>query len=424
MARIIFILLVIITQLTYGQNLAQPLLIGDKVPNLTIGTDMYNPAKQIKLHDLKAPLILLDFWSVTCSGCVKSVPKMEALQNSFGSRVKILTITTDKLSAIKKMLGRLNITLPQNLIRANTSLLHFFPFSSLPHHVWLDSNYRIAYITHGFNATAGNFTSFLKGIQMPFAAKYEFEKFDKTQPLWIEANNRLPGYLRYYSYLVNFVKGYSSIMGRISDSTKDQAGFRAYNQPLLTIIKAAWGKFPERTFENNNRVLLNVWDSSVFIQPADGNRYTEWATKNAYSYELRMPFAKKNELFTIMQQDILRFFDYDISIQKIKRACYILVRTSAEDKLKTKGAVKTTPASKDSIVLLNLPLKNFVQGLNRELDKPCIDETGYTGNVDLRLGCWYTDINKLKKELHKYGLDLVEEERVIDILVIKDKEGS
>lgn len=429
MPRLILTLLLSISQFAFGQTqskhpIQEPLLVGDIAPNLTIGTDMYNPSKKIKLHNIKAPLILLDFWSVTCSGCVKSVPEMEALQNSFGKKLAILTITTDKLAGIKKMLGRLNMKLPQDLVQVDTGLLHYFPFTSLPHHVWLDSNYRVVYITHGFNATAENFTAFLNGIPLPFAKKYEFEKFDRTQPLWVELNNHLPDHLPYYSYLAKFVNGYTALMGRVTDSSKDLAGFKAYNQPLLTIIKAAWGKFPERTFDNNNRIMIDVRDSSVFKQPADGNRYRDWAIKNAYSYELRMPFAKKNELFTIMQQDILRFFDYDITIQKMSRPCYILVRTSAEDKLKTKGDVKKMPSSKDSIVLLNLPLKNFVQGLNRELDKPCIDETGYTGNVDLRLGSWYTDVGKLKNELHKYGLDLVEQERVIDMLVIKNKEGS
>lgn len=432
MRHIILILLTSFSQFAFGQSQTKlphqgigepPLIIGDKAPNLIIGTYLDNPSKKIKLYDIKASLILLDFWSISCSGCIRSVPKMDTLQNNFNSRVKILTITTDKPDDVRKTLGRLNISLPKNFIQADTGFMKFFPYNSLPHHVWLDSNYKVHYITIGSNATAQNFTAFLNGIEMPFEKKYEFIKFNSNQPLWMEGNGRLQDHLQYYSYFMKYVSGYNDArMGRRYDSAKGTCGFIAYNYPLLSIIKAAWEHFPEQTFENNNRVALEVNDSSVFIQPGDPNRYKEWAVKNAYAYELNIPFAKKNELFTIMQQDILRLFDYDIKIEKRRRPCYILFLTSSEDKLKSKGISKRTPSlAKDSIIFKNMPLKIFLSGLNRESPKPFIDETNYDGNVDLLLGCSYSDIDKLKTELHKYDLDFVEEERMIEVLIITDK---
>jgi len=150
--------------------------------------------------------------------------------------------------------------------------------------------------------------------------------------------------------------------------------------------------------------------------------------KNAYCYRLSLPLAKKPELFSIMQQDILRFFNYDISIEKRKKLCWVLVRTSNVDKLKSAGFVKrkTNPAL-DSIILNHSTLDVFVASLNNmnNLPMPFINETGYTGNVNLQLGAWYTEVDKLRSELHRYDLDLIQEEREIDMLVIRDKkEGS
>lgn len=49
-----------------------------------------------------------------------------------------------------------------------------------------------------------------------------------------------------------------------------------------------------------------------------------------------------------------------------------------------------------------------------------MDETGYRGAVDLNLGN-LKDLATLKKALNEYGLDLVEGERMIRMLVVKDR---
>lgn len=49
-----------------------------------------------------------------------------------------------------------------------------------------------------------------------------------------------------------------------------------------------------------------------------------------------------------------------------------------------------------------------------------IDETGYTGNVDLEVS-GVKDIDTLKKELQKYDLDLISQERQILMMIIKDQ---
>ena len=49
-----------------------------------------------------------------------------------------------------------------------------------------------------------------------------------------------------------------------------------------------------------------------------------------------------------------------------------------------------------------------------------IDETGYTGNVDIEVS-GVKDIVTLKKELQKYDLDLMPQERQALMMVIKDQ---
>lgn len=56
-----------------------------------------------------------------------------------------------------------------------------------------------------------------------------------------------------------------------------------------------------------------------------------------------------------------------------------------------------------------------------ENDLPIIDETGYKGNVDMIINAKLNDMSSLRKDLKRYNLDLIEGERVINMLVIRDK---
>jgi hypothetical protein len=49
-----------------------------------------------------------------------------------------------------------------------------------------------------------------------------------------------------------------------------------------------------------------------------------------------------------------------------------------------------------------------------------IDETGYTKPVDIKLNVSLDDFNVLKKELNKYGLDLIPVKRILDVFVLTE----
>lgn len=439
MYRIILVLLLLHTQQVFGQTksklapaeLRKPLAIGDRVPAQTIGNHITDVSKKISLSDIRAPLILLDFFNSGCGACLHDLKNLDSLQRKFRGRVKLVSITDEDPQKLKATLAKLKFSLAAvMMLKADSNFLKLFPYNTVPHHVWLDSNYRIKYITMSSNATAENFRAFLNGEQLPFAVKLELENFDETKPLWLEGNGRLYNNLQYYSYIMKKITGYNgNSMHRFSNKEKDAAGFTAVNTSLLSLMKAAWEQYPLQTFENNNRVALEVKDSLPFTAPAEANAYSNWLENHAYCYELHLPYARKDDVFSVMQQDVERFFPYDIKIEKRKMPCLVLVRTSAEDKIRSKGYYeRPSRSTNDSIVLNDRPMSEFILSLNNmnnRLKTPFIDETNYADKIDLFLGCWFTDLNKLKKELHQYDLDLIEAERIIDVLVIKDKkEGS
>jgi len=51
-----------------------------------------------------------------------------------------------------------------------------------------------------------------------------------------------------------------------------------------------------------------------------------------------------------------------------------------------------------------------------------VDETGFTGQVDIQLIGKMSNLLEVRKQLLKYGLEIIETEREVDVLVIKEKE--
>ena len=53
---------------------------------------------------------------------------------------------------------------------------------------------------------------------------------------------------------------------------------------------------------------------------------------------------------------------------------------------------------------------------------PLLDETGYTGKVDLDINADLSDVNAVNNELEKYGLQMKEAQRNINMMVIRPKQ--
>jgi hypothetical protein len=154
------------------------------------------------------------------------------------------------------------------------------------------------------------------------------------------------------------------------------------------------------------------------IEKADGSN----DGANLYNYEFIIPEQKSDSLYNYMLEDLNRYSGYTVTLEKRPAKCFVLVRTSTKDKLATQGGEKRSTFPQTPSILKNVPLKNMVNMLNGEIPikELFIDETGYTGNVDLEVS-GVKDIVSLKKELQKYDLDLIPQERQVLMMVIKDQ---
>jgi hypothetical protein len=203
-------------------------------------------------------------------------------------------------------------------------------------------------------------------------------------------------------------------------------------KPIKDLFVSAFSNYKQYNFEHRNTWVLNVKDSSRYLYPTREEDVTEWMQKNSYSYELYVAPGRAKNTYYLMQKDLELYFNIKASVEKRMIKCLVLIRTSKEDKLRTRGDLaKTNFIRKNDDpfqYLYNQPLGKLVQRLNAEslylqLPTPVINATNYQGNIDISLKSedfTLLHLERLRNQLNKYDLDLIETDWLCDVLVLTE----
>jgi thiol-disulfide isomerase/thioredoxin len=413
--------------------MGQELAIGDVCPDVRLINYVNGEAKSFSLADLKSKLIIIDFWGTGCTSCIKAFPKIDSLQKRFGDEVQFILVNKESPDSTKRFFSkRPKIKIPNVPMVMGDSVLHkLFPHFFIPHHVWLDSNNIVQYITDGHNATAKNIGDFLSGKDMDLAFKKDMTAFDdllvRKIPDW--ENNVL-----YYSALSRSISGLTINNGIVSTTgEKEPNKISCTNSSIFQLFQRAFTEGNKYNFESSNTIILDVKDNWKFTYPKDIDQWGEWLKSNAYYYELLVPPARAFELYKIMQKDLLRYFDVDARVEKRKIKCLLLVSNGSLDKLKTKGgkpALNFYRMNDDSVQYLKNQsfeqIESWLVRMGYGLNTPVINLVKFTGNVDFEIKSTVLrqepfNLSSLRAVLQQYGLDLVERLYLTDVLVISDK---
>jgi hypothetical protein len=353
---------------------------------------------------------------------------MDSLQQQFGPRVQVLLVNARSTGDSEKKAAALfeKIRLPSGqkyrlpYLVDDTVLSRFFPHKMIPHCVWIQNGV-IKAITASEEVTAANITALLNGGQVRLKLKKDLVEFDKSLPLLQNLYGTEVLNLVYSSVLTRHVDGLFAGSGVWTSPDSSYIRLYHYNRPVLGLYEYALG-----FLLSSRPQVLEVSDRSKYEGGAVP--WAEWAPANAYCYELTAPLGNSpEETRKWMLQDLNRIFDLNGRLEKRRMPCRVLVRLEkGEEIFTTRGGQpsRNWPAQAgDATILCNQPLSLLVNRLNRAhgYQSFIVDETGYAGNVDLELEAPLDNPELLKKELNKYGLDLIVSERELDVFVLTEK---
>ena len=310
--------------LCYAQEAVKPLNVGDKVPEILIEHLLNYSSNKLRLADLRGKLLILDFWGVHCSSCIKEMPEMQSYQQEFKDQIQVLLVTTDSKKDIQLLQKNSQyfskIKLP--IVYEDTQLVKLFPYNAYGLHVWIDKDGIVRYKTDSRSYTANDISNFIDGSKISLTERGDTTQFNKDVPIWMEGNGRQLKHLQYYSCIAGNLSNYAGAYANLLfDSATDQiTGARFINYTVINILLEAYREWGKVSFDS---IQLKLTDSTKYFPPAEGDRY-KWFLTNTSSYELRLPPYKAKDLFSIMRQDIERYYHLTGSVRVVDSSVLIL----------------------------------------------------------------------------------------------------
>jgi len=311
--------------------------IGDTVKEVPSFKNLINyPKQELSLMDLRGKLVIIDFWTTGCGSCISSIPRMEKLQEQFKDKIQIILVNPwespekiqERLSEKERLRPGIGLTSLPN-VYGDTIWRKFFPHITVPHHIWIDPDGVVIASTTGQNATPEHVQQVLNGKKISLSLKKD--------ALLREYNSKEKGLIRlgdtllkplFYSAFVNYSSGIGSGSRTIVDTSNNLYRKLLLNGSALSMFKTAYRILPV----NDQRVILEVKDSTALLVPKDANLKDKWSVESSFSYEIALPLNQKDNIYSYMQQDINRFFSIKQGIQarleKRTYQCYVLKRVN------------------------------------------------------------------------------------------------
>ncbi|HMO60734.1 MAG TPA: hypothetical protein PKC39_05000 [Ferruginibacter sp.] len=411
-------------------------LIGDKFPEYNFKAIDKDSSYQFTLDKYNGKHIIIDLWNVYCLGCINGMKKLDSLQKQYRETLQIILVTKNSKEQIDKLFSRKNIQRPDLPIIVSDTTIYdvFFPHDGDPLHIWIDTSRTIKYITGGYNTTEANIRKFINNEPLNVSLQAKLKDFDASKPLIDEASNRLKFYTASYSI---FTKGLHNVTNTYRiEMTKDKISgepysIKAVNAQVLTLFQIAYNRklygvdLNMFQLNKNNRIILGSKRADSLIMPKEIDELDSWRNTQLFCYELLLPKEKSSLIFSWMQQDLRRFFDLDVSIQKRRTSCLVLINTANFPKTFNEEQKQLPPLHIQDEYLPYTKRKQMAKTiesliyLTQDFNLPFIDQTSFNTDVYIPFPSKVNSINELNQLLRKYNLQVVQEVREIDFLLIK-----
>ncbi len=429
------IALLIFFQTSYAQDsYPKPDDIIPEVGKPMLDFTFYNiehPKKsKVTLADYKGKWLFLDFWYRGCKTCLTSLSKVNDLQQHFKSKIHFLMVGVNGEmmfgNGIRPLYERLRERSNLQLTVTYDSIWNTrWNIYSFPHIVIVDPNGIVRAITTGEDMTVEKINDLLSNEEVSFLPKdVERPSFD---PVLTSLSNDSLLYRSQLSHWSGERQSIPPVMG----SSEGKAGIRICCIPLQELYTLAFtGKnqwFP------NDSLYLRVYAHPLWEVSDKSISLFDYKTgKGIYNYDLIMPGPKsKQEIMNAMQQELYNTFGFEASLEERWMPVWKLVALKGTaEKLKTKGGMPgfnfETEANGDAagFGFQNYPMSILFSALTYyapHTGVDYIDETNIHHNIDIEMNVMMLDQEAVKKELRRNGLDLVLGNRLMKVIVIRDK---
>ena len=289
----------------------KPLKIGDTIPDAlwNLPLQMVKAGQEgsttVTLNDYKGKLIILDFWATWCGSCIKSLDKLNTLQDDLLKDLFLLPVSKEKGNKVRAFLEKKRWHLPS--VIDGDILTALFPHRTVPHVVWINKG-KVEAITDSRYTNEEFIRDFLNGKGI-VENKFELLHFNKDKPDVLNLEGVRPLVVSVLTDHINGAPSYISFT-----PNRDTSSVFLINTSIVNMLKTVF---------STDTVQLLVSDSLArainYTARENGpDRSTQDWEEYSKSYTLRVSKAlSKDQLWQLAQQDLAKFLNlyYGISIQ-------------------------------------------------------------------------------------------------------------
>lgn len=409
--------------------------VGKKCPPFKFMSVDGTPNQVISLDNEIGNYLILDFWTIGCTSCISSFPKLDSLQRKFKGKLKVILVgLEDAKRDVKKYYKKYGKERNINLTSVYDSVYFrkMVP-REVPHYIWIDKHSIVRAITSINDVNDRNIQHFVAGKKFKFIDRshlaFEVQKseVDHQLPLLINGNGGADNDYLYRSILAKWEpgKGRAYIPNTAGFTIKDRrVMYQAIAAPLRDLYMVAY--FGVTQFMSRYPC---AWPWPI-INTKDSLRFkSNLPNSIRFNYCLEAPSEKANtsSLTKMMREDLNKYFGYDARITEKQMPCLklIIVDSTRAKRAMQKKSVAASTWNQESTTntLSNIALDNLPSILTHKLHSGRYvtqNATGLSDNVSLTIDGNIENLNEIRESLKKYGFDLIMGEKIFDVLVIND----
>jgi uncharacterized protein (TIGR03435 family) len=384
-------LLLITCLIFFNFSYAQTSLIGTKIPDLIFKKVLNDKDTTHKIADFAGKAVIIDFWATWCGSCIEGFPMLDSLQKTFSKDLKIITVTSDNEARIIKFLTKFKTNLSIALDTTD-EFGKIFPHRSIPHTLLIDKKGVIKAVTTSANINKETVQKLINGDALGIDEKKDNMDFDARK----NSLSGTPNVLNQIT-LMPYLKGSSSMYTRFQNGR-----ITFINSSASIIYEALYGFQP---------LIRSFWET-------DKKKY-KWAEENLYCLEIIAPNKTEKEVKDILINYLQSNISLKARVEEKEKKVKVLRRIGKDVQLVIADANEAADFSsgRNGCDYKNVPFNKIADYIEGRLSVPVIDETGLTEKYNLKLIWENEDKNKIYSELKKLGLELVDDDRKIKILV-------
>ena len=440
----------------FGQVSNTYLKVGDKMPDLKLGTVINGKMKERRISDFQGKLLILDFWTTTCASCIAGFPEMAALQETFPDKIRILPIALElekslknpvwrvdrKLSVLKG--GKFELKLPTVVSKIGDNRFRkLFYMETVPQHIWINENGIIIAITNGISTSALNIAQYLDG-KMPYLSntvltvdgrKYWYLGEDKE--FLIKEQKNINEKIKTPVFGAAISRGdIDTVRGSVEiiDTSKGIIRIAAVRRTLPSIlIDILYG---QNNSTNEQFVILRdslykfgKTGEDLYIK--DIQSLQKWRNLNFFNYEMIIPLQGNSiaNAKEYLLSDLKRNLNIDVYLKDTTMKCIVLKKLDKGLLMVKDIRDHVGPVINDFNTSSTFPyhiISRYYQLIGRKGSLPILDETNlnkmerfYFPLVELEQ--YFNDHSSAKWLLNQFGLDIVEELKPVKVIIVTPK---